>query len=517
MRNPHVVKAVLYGKYGVRLAVYRGYTKKWDRFKILERRGVKFVELMIRGGSIVPRFFLQKLARKFQDAEAKPPTPIEFFLMAVGTARHGPVDLIAGPADDTQLFESYSNNIATHYDNIYTLIVTHQFVPLHELTPCATLRITQLAELDPTLLDTLVRDNGMDLRPLNDPILGHILSSTHTSPQTLPEYFSRGLRLTPTLVTSQLQNNANPTTLHLLSLHVPAPILETSTVAVLTHNFGPDAQFSPTVVTTLVDHFNIPSTTIATALFHRHPSRGGRDAQATPYVTRCYDQASPFAAWKWVLARYGPTHELTTSCFDDLALWVAQSVGAVGSWAAAAAASGVGRGRPRSGSGGRRMLDVEGVWRVVYQFLDKGVLVAPKHVEGLATAAVCSTGAVDVLARALERVKAAGSASLIGPDEKNDWLTALKTHIVRNKKWCKSIAKADNDWTKTMAMEISGGGGGLDTSTADAGDGTHKMPKPSRFLEIAVEMVKILEGPKTRRLSGGYGGLFAALDQRLGG
>ncbi|KAJ3032363.1 hypothetical protein HDV00_007596 [Rhizophlyctis rosea] len=151
---------------------------------------------------------------------------------------------------------------------------------------------------------------------VNDRILRRVLTSPDAS-ENLQKYLKRGFRLTDDVITSQLRDTTPPSTLRLLQTHVPPDRLKHLTTRVLQKMFGPDdTPFHTAIITTIVQTYTIPDSTISSMLL---TTRHG-----TPYRTRCYERTNPTPIWKWVLAHYGPRHKFTKATFWDVVSWTSE-------------------------------------------------------------------------------------------------------------------------------------------------------------------------------------------------
>ncbi|KAJ3029679.1 hypothetical protein HK097_005738, partial [Rhizophlyctis rosea] len=287
------------------------------------------------------------------------PTSLDRLLIHHGLHQHP----IPPTTPDIQIFEALSNNLPTSLPFLRTLIHTHGFVPLAHQTPCWVFRLCQIAELDPPLFATILWKcrgggwEGDEWKSVNDTVLRRVFSSTHSErmEQTLISYLNRGFILTDDVILSQLRDTTSPTTLQILSSHIPQPKLHNLTLKTLMKTFGPSAPFSRLTAQTLITTFSIPPETISKCLLLPPQTR-------TPYRTRCYEKEDPVVVWDWVVSFYGPTHDFSRRAFGDLLCWCLD----------------------RGSSMWKRNSNsqiVRNVWGFVGGFLERGCEVLPEHME----------------------------------------------------------------------------------------------------------------------------------------
>ncbi|KAI8817920.1 uncharacterized protein EV422DRAFT_198496 [Fimicolochytrium jonesii] len=325
--NPHVRRACLYGKYGIRLSLYLSYVR---HRRLLDP---ELVSLLFRGGARIPRFMVQQITNE-QQRDGLPLTAVQQRIMEEAKMYYAHNHDFSAE-DDILTFEYLTNDLLRNLPAIRDLITRYHFVPLESITPTATFRLSQLIQTDITLLDTLIEANGLWPSLINDSLIGHLMTScsAHSSSATEPAseksvgsmlepYLARGFTLTSPVVLSQMRNNPTPQVLSILQRHVSPSVLLGASTQVLADHLGPSTTaFSPTVVENIASTSRISDAVLRTILFH--------PTNALPYRTRCYEQQYPIPAWKWMVQHFGPSHKFAKAAFDDLIVWI-NDVGEIG-------------------------------------------------------------------------------------------------------------------------------------------------------------------------------------------
>ncbi|KAI8994354.1 hypothetical protein BC832DRAFT_609400 [Gaertneriomyces semiglobifer] len=350
LSDPLVRQQVLYGIYGVKLCLYQAYTHR--RRILLTTPGL--ATLLIRGGAIVPRFLAQQITKKNVGVPTDALSDMDRVIVAEAERCYGPRSTWEG-LDDVADFETWSNAVedgkgaALH--DVKRLITQYHFVPLDEITPCASFRLFQLLQVDFGILDTLVNLNGLDIRMINDSVMHQLLVSstaaaatttttatattttttttttgpTATAPSQanistlLPRYLTH-FKLTPSLLHTLLSNAPTPAILALLRPH---PALLPTVSQVLHTAFGPTGHFTPSTALILSTYADIlPPSLIEHCLFL--PRTTGKQDGGSGYWTRCWPQPHPYTIWKHVMQLYGKHHVWSLRCFDDLVKWASE-------------------------------------------------------------------------------------------------------------------------------------------------------------------------------------------------
>ncbi|KAI9097316.1 hypothetical protein DFS34DRAFT_119609 [Phlyctochytrium arcticum] len=409
LQSRYFRRLYLYARHGVPLSLYHAYRSSTHRF-ILDN-DPDMVEWMVQGGAKIPRFWAQILssnrrghslveqkildiARRTYDGDSR-----------VCLFHSDPVSHPQDPshwikADDVYAFETLSNDLDSNLPQLRTLITAHAFIPLSHLTPTSTFRLFQLLVADMSLLDTLI-NNGLDPVSINEPLLAQLFSAAHSSELTrtlLPKLLARGFTLSKPVILSLLHaDHPSVPLLSSLTSLIPPSLLASTTLQLLSSQFGPSCtHFSPSRVSTLCDAFTVSEHDIRTSLLQ--PS----NVYCLPYLTRCFEQANPVAAWTWVVNRYPPTHPFSTSCFDDLIVWL----GELG---------------PRY----RRLFPTSSTslpWSLILEFMDRGCHLSPRNLIHLAKLRSYEP-TVPVLA--LDRLLTTLSRTSLTPSESREWTTAL--------------------------------------------------------------------------------------------
>ncbi|KAJ3180562.1 hypothetical protein HDU85_003965 [Gaertneriomyces sp. JEL0708] len=340
LSDPLVRQQVLYGIYGVKLCLYQAYTHR--RRILLTTPGL--TALLIRGGAIVPRFLAQQITKKNVGVPTEALSDIDRVIVAEAERCYGPRSTWEG-LDDVADFETWSNavedgkGVALH--DVRKLITQYHFVPLDEITPCASFRLFQLLQVDFGILDTLVNLNGLDIRMINDSVMHQLLVSSTAATATttatttgstinpppsqanistlLPRYLTH-FKLTPSLLHTLLSNAPTPAILALLRPH---PALLPTVSQVLHTAFGPTGHFTPSTALILSTYADIlPPSLIEHCLFL--PRTTGKQDGGSGYWTRCWPQPHPYTIWKHIMQLYGKHHVWSLRCFDDLVKWASE-------------------------------------------------------------------------------------------------------------------------------------------------------------------------------------------------
>ncbi|KAI8919045.1 hypothetical protein DFJ77DRAFT_261001 [Powellomyces hirtus] len=315
LQDPHVRRALLFGKYGVRLSLYLSYM---HHRRLLTP---ELVKLLLRGGARIPRFMIQTIARQFQGIPTENLPALERCLLAEGQQYYGSsVDFCAD--DDVLAFEYLTNDLINNFAAIRALITRYHFVPLESVTPTATFRLSQLLQADISLLDTLIHSNGLSPSLINDALISHLLTSSKSNHRCLntmlPCYLTRGFTLTRSVILTQLRGHPSDVILQVLQKHVPPNLLLACATQVLSEIFGPSvSSFDPEVVTRIIAFVRVSDPIFSTFLFH--------PVSALPYRTRCYEQPNPIPVWRWIVDHFGPAHTFSTRAFTDLLVWTNDS------------------------------------------------------------------------------------------------------------------------------------------------------------------------------------------------
>ncbi|KAJ3047842.1 hypothetical protein HK097_011132 [Rhizophlyctis rosea] len=370
----------------------------------------------------VPRFFLQHLLT------LPTATPLEITIVHHGLIQHPSLP----PDSDTHTFETLSNNLPHTLPDLRTLILVHGYIPLDELTPCATFRLCQIAELDPLLFDAVVSRGGGNAGVVNERLLRRVLSSgeAEKGEEGLEGYLRRGFKLTDEVVLAQLRDRSTPAVLQLLQKHVKDERLERLVRRVVYRFFGPDSGFDGNVVGTLLRTYKISDEVVESCLFLPSTTQ-------TPYRTRCYERTDPTVVWKWALKHFGSQHPFLPLIFADVLLWVSE-LGA--RWTAVMRIS---------LSGG---WDSKGVWGLVDRFLSAGCRF--RHTQIHLVRRMCLEGGemgVECAVGLLEWVKVEVEVEGI---QSRDWIESVEREILGKevRKRIKEAGKGGVGARKVLAL-----------------------------------------------------------------
>jgi hypothetical protein len=221
--------------------------------------------------------------------------------------------------DDINQFEYLSNHIDVSFGNIRELIDEYGFIPSPRLTPSASFRLLKMAAKDFEFVRRLVIDRGMMIDEVNDSVLVMLLSNfSANEKELLLDLVRLGFQLTPAIIQGQLKK-LSPELLEALLQIVPLHVLEDCAIQVLSKMFGHDGSFDPDIASHLISVFELSDECVK-SMFLNDGSKGLIGTY--PYKTRCFEQLMAIEVWNWVFEGYGPTHEFTEACFEDLLHWM---------------------------------------------------------------------------------------------------------------------------------------------------------------------------------------------------
>ncbi|KAJ3122285.1 hypothetical protein HK098_002953 [Nowakowskiella sp. JEL0407] len=325
------------------------------------------LRIFLKRKFLVPRFFLQ-IVLKSEEFLAKNKQVCEI-LRSEGERLYGEALDLDG--SDTEMFEKLTNDMAENISQVKTLITHFKFVPLSELSVVAHFRLFQLSRFNIEILDTLIQQNGLDIKPINDRIMLWVVTDTNE----VGKYLKRGFVVTDEVVFKVFRDKCTPAMIGVLRSCCGEERLVGLAVRAMMEMFSENGKFQADVATLLCESFNLSEKIIEKCLLI--PIAGFSK-------TRCYDQRHPEIAWRWILKRYGPSHEFTKLCFSDVIVWV-------GDMAERNATS--------------RGLVQPPIWTLPLQFLLEmdGMLFEPFHVKYLCKSA-CSLDAYPQPVRSLQRI-----------------------------------------------------------------------------------------------------------------
>ncbi|KAJ3417100.1 hypothetical protein HDV05_006959 [Chytridiales sp. JEL 0842] len=313
--DPHSRALWLMEMYGRSLTLLYG---------VKSHRGVftpEVARLSIAYGCTLPRFVIQLVDKEYHksDRVRRPvSTSLFYFFVTAGFKLYG--ENADFKEDDVTRFErilyAAGNTQRETLEALTTLIETFKFVPIRGMGSPLEETVYLVSKVSLPLIRSLI-SNGLDLLPLNDPIMERVLWRADISDSLLKSYLSVGFQLSPGSIKRGLQM-ARPSTLDVLRNRVPPRELQKLAEEAVFDMMGPTIRgwnFTPESLDYLLSNFEVNEDVMEIALF-RIPGAPTDSPDSFP-ATRCYMKANPCPVWKWVLRTYGPDHRFTMACFDD--------------------------------------------------------------------------------------------------------------------------------------------------------------------------------------------------------
>ncbi|KAI9089801.1 hypothetical protein DFS34DRAFT_382825 [Phlyctochytrium arcticum] len=331
--DPHTRADYMVERYGAALSLY--YAFRFHRpvlsvnvAKLMRKRGAKFPRFLVqwvdkeyhrtdRGRKAVPIslyvYFIQEGYIKFgSEADFKEDDVARFERLL-----HGGGPPTAGPNSTLSI-----NPDVKAIEGIRTLLDKYGFVPVRGLGSPVDETIFMVSKLSLPLIPKFIA-NGLDMASINDQVLERVLWRADLTTDHLQSYLDHGFTLTNGVVKKGLQI-ARMNTLDILKSKVSEGQLVKCAEMAIVDMFGPSTtsgrgwNWVSESVDFILTQFTIPESTLKKAIY-ANPTTPSLPNGARPDfpATRSYLKSNPCPVWRWVLKRYGPTHEVTLACFDD--------------------------------------------------------------------------------------------------------------------------------------------------------------------------------------------------------
>ncbi|KAI8811003.1 hypothetical protein BJ742DRAFT_165918 [Cladochytrium replicatum] len=401
-REPIPTRDLFFHRYGVKASLVNVF------FRRNQQCTPEIARMLLRGGALAPRYFIQYVFNLFQLVDGSSIAPTDpnaagrklklptssstastvlparmmvgsvsspprwvrmpwseerqfefcFELLQAGIQSYGN-DLTWIQENDVETFERLSNNLTENLELVNRLVFDYHFIPLEEISHAGTFRIYQMARFHMPLLQHMIDKNGLDLRRrnTNDLIMHWVLTTNSMDAKEFRRYLDLGFFVSEKLLVELLTARITPEMIRLLRSTVSEDVLQKHAINALTNMAGPSGTFAPEIATHLVRSFGLGPPLLDKVFLNQLPGN--------PCETRCYEAEHPEYVWTWLLKTFPARHRYVQAAFRDATAFIGDLSDRVQMY--------------------RNPADLP--WQLPLAFLDAGCKFGPLHLRSIAKAA----------------------------------------------------------------------------------------------------------------------------------